>query len=91
MPAGFADAYRQPRKPAGQHGCAGNFGGQSRRSRSAACSPLSRTRLRCLMTAAGSSRAASYLLARAADARLGPNGCLDWAPANRPHHLHFRA
>ncbi|MBA3039908.1 MAG: acyl-CoA dehydrogenase family protein [Alphaproteobacteria bacterium] len=77
-PAGFADAYRQY----AQAGWLGmdvpeTFGGQSLPlTVQAACSPLFERGCVALMMAAGSSRAASHLLARAADAETAA----EWVP-----------
>lgn len=77
-PAGFADAYRQY----AQAGWLGmdvpeTFGGQGLPlTVQAACSPLFERGCVALMMAAGSSRAASHLLARAADAETAA----EWVP-----------
>lgn len=77
-PAGFADAYRQY----AQAGWLGmdvpeTFGGQSLPlTVQAACSSLFERGCVALMMAAGSSRAASHLLARAADAATAA----EWVP-----------
>lgn len=77
-PAGFADAYRQY----AQAGWLGmdvpeGFGGQGLPlTVHAACAPLFERGCVALMMAAGSSRAASHLLAKAADAEVAA----EWVP-----------
>ncbi len=77
-PKGFADAYRQYAQ-AGWLGMdvPATFGGQGLPlTVQAACSPLFERGCVALMMAAGSSRAASHLLARAADAEVAA----EWVP-----------